>query len=85
MNMTDTMGMTGGMEEEAAHTIQPKPTLTSQPEVVRVPSDGSTPFNPPMSEMNQMEVQFNNPTQQAEIIAEQQRATAIQNELERQK
>ena len=56
MNMTDTMGMTGGMEEEAAHTIQPKPTLTSQPEVGRVPSDGSTPFNPPMSEMNQMEV-----------------------------
>ena len=39
MNMTDTMGMTGGMDEEP-HTIQPKPTLQAAP----MGSDNSTPF-----------------------------------------
>lgn len=50
MNMTDTMGMTGGLDEEA-HTIQPKPTLTNQPAAAAAPSDSSTPFKPPMAEM----------------------------------
>ena len=48
MNMTDTMGMTGGLDDEA-HTIQPKPTLTDLPDNTIVPaqatiSDNSTPF-----------------------------------------
>ena len=29
MNMTDAMGMTGSMEDEEHHTIQPKATLTA--------------------------------------------------------
>jgi len=51
MNMTDTMGMTGGLDEEA-HTIQPKATLTNQPAAAAAPSGASTPFKPPMAEMN---------------------------------
>jgi len=35
----------------------------------------------PMQEMNQMEIQFNTPAQQAAVLAEQQRAAAIQQEL----
>ena len=50
------MGMTG-MEEEP-HVIANKPTLIDdRPGVeTQIRSDGSTPANPPMSEMNQMEV-----------------------------
>ena len=52
------MGMTG-MEEEP-HVIAPKPTLLNderqQQVETQIRSDGSTPANPPMSEMNQMEV-----------------------------
>ena len=46
-------------------------------------SDGSPPVAAPMQEMNQMEIQFNTPQQQAAMIAEQQRAAAIQQELSR--
>lgn len=72
---TDNMAMTG-MEEEP-DVIQPKPTLVNDP----FRSGGSTPQAAPMHEMNQM----NDPAQQAALIAEQQRAAAMQKELERQK
>ena len=38
-----------------------------------------------MSEMQQMEAQFSDPTQQAAILVEQQRVAAIKTEQERQK
>ena len=48
-------------------------------------SHDSTPHGAPMQEINQMEIQFNNPQHQAAMAAEQQRAAAIQAELDRQK
>ena len=69
MNMTDTMGMTGGMDAEAHHMIQQKPTLTASPEVVaQLSPDSTPPFKPPMSEMNQMEAQLKNPSHQTAAI-----------------
>lgn len=73
-NEDDTLGATVGMEEEP-HAIQP--TLhggdSQQQRQVTQPfqSDGSTPHHAPMQEMKQMEVQFNNPAQQAALLAEQ--------------
>lgn len=45
----------------------------------------SPQLEPPMQEMKQMEIQFNTPAQQAEYLAEQQRAAAIKAEVDRQK
>ena len=59
--------------EEAAHAIQPKATLTSEQQQPFRSSEGSSPHNAPMQEMKQMEVQFNNPAEQAAMAAEQQR------------
>ena len=60
-----------GMEEEPQR-IQPKPTLNTN-EDPAFSSNGSANRmspQPPMQEMNQMEIQFSNPAHQAQIIAE---------------
>ena len=71
------------------HMIQPKPMLAddvaAQQQMQQIRTDGSPMVMPPMQEMNQMEIQFNTPAQQAAVLAEQQRAAAMQQEMARQK
>ena len=55
---------------DPADMIQAKPMLEDVERMQQYGSAHSTPNQPPMSEMNQMEVQFNNPAQQAAILAE---------------
>lgn len=70
------------------HMIQPKPMLADDvaaQQMQQIRTDGSPMVIPPMQEMNQMEIQFNTPAQQAAVLAEQQRAAAMQQEMVRQK